>query len=278
MRSRAAIFAFVGLAGLGASLSRLSHQDPRDEGGLLNDATIGKQRYRLPIDSTEEAIQAIRENPPLEAREVAGLLVPQARQLIIQIDMAHGNTQSASGSLPFHKHMLHVSQIAQHLAMILGSKKIYHDGITAQFLDQLKRDFISLSAAAPDEENLQRIDRLSKLSPIFEAALDYQTIEIQPTESEEVLDSRAKVSAGSDAALEYYDEQRENFILQLISTNPEPVAILLLGAKHNLKPNILNWNNLNPGSQFSFLRLRPNELPADENLDAWVRDRLAGKE
>lgn len=61
-------------------------------------------------------------------------------------------------------------------------------------------------------------------------------------------------------------EGRENYLLEIISKDKNPLQIVVYGGSHNLKDNIEQWNKKFPNKMFSFKEITP------ENYDECVKN------
>jgi hypothetical protein len=260
------VLAIAATFGASAGLSSCGQND------ILRNADLGTVRYNLSIDSPAEALLAVRTYPPGGARERSGFFEPDCKQLVIQVDMVHGHPQLTDHKLPFAEHMQRVRQITEHLAIILGTPRIYSDGATAEGLALIKEEFDRTAKTIPDPSDIQIVDFRCRAYPLIEAHLLYGNIVIQPTESAEIFNDRMHlVNSGAWAVADLYNEMREDYALDQIAASSTPVAITVFGAAHDLTPNIQVWNQQNPQRKFSYLRLRPDDLPLDDDeLLKWI--------
>lgn len=260
------VLALAATFGASAGLSSCGQND------ILRNADLGTVRFNLPIDSPAEALLAVRKNPPGGARERSGFFEPDCKQLIIQVDMVHGNPKLTDWKLPFAEHMQKVRQITEHLAIILGTPRIYSDGATAEGLALIREEFDRAAKAIPDPRDIQIVDFRCRAYPLIESHLLYGNIVIEPTESAEIFNYRTYlVNSDAWAVADFYNEMREDYVLEQIAASSIPVAITVFGAAHDFTPNIQIWNQQNPKLKFSYLRLRPDDIPLnDDELLEWI--------
>jgi hypothetical protein len=194
-------------------------------------------------------------------------------KLIIQIDLFHGHPALESVEDKFAPIQNDALLIFKTFSEKFNVKDIYCDGITERNAKDIAKYFkayreiengdLDLDLSANQIMQLNKtINSLLKRLKIFELA-KAESYSFRISESQELIQAALKHDPRS-VERKISNENREDYILNNMINSNDTVAVVFLGATHNLKENIEKLNST--GANIAYLRCRPKDIPKTNDI------------